>query len=66
MPHTSTAEAQLFCDRLQQLLPGVCQQIDDVQVKLSVGLTDFVSGTEESASDMLARATNLLYHAKDA
>jgi diguanylate cyclase (GGDEF)-like protein len=66
MPHTSTAEAQLFCDRLQQLLPGVCQQIDDVQVKLSVGLTDFTSGTEESASDILARATNLLHHAKDA
>jgi PleD family two-component response regulator len=66
MPHISTAEAQLFCGRLKQLLEGMCKQIDGVQVKLSVGLTDFVSGTDESASDMLARATYLLHHAKDA
>lgn len=66
MPQTSTAEAQLFCDRLKQLLAGICKQIDGVQVTLSVGLTDFVSGTDESASDMLARATNLSHHAKDA
>jgi len=66
MPHTSTAEAQLFCDRLKQLLAGTCKQIDGVQVKLSVGLTDVVGGADESASDMLARATNLLHHAQDA
>lgn len=66
MPHTSTAEAQLFCDRLKQLLAEICEQIDGVQVKLNVGLTDSVGGTDESTSDILARATNLLHHAKDA
>jgi PleD family two-component response regulator len=66
MPQTSAAEAQLFCDRLKQLLAEISKQIEYVQVKLRVGLTDFVSGTDESASDMLARAMNLLHHAKDA
>jgi PleD family two-component response regulator len=66
MPHTSTSEAQLFCDRLKQLLAEIGEQIDGVQVKLNVGLTDFVSETDESASDILARATNLLHHAEDA
>jgi diguanylate cyclase (GGDEF)-like protein len=66
MPHISTAEAQLICDRLKQLSAEICKQIGGVQVKISVGLTDFVSGTDESVSAMLARVTNLLHHAKEA
>jgi diguanylate cyclase (GGDEF)-like protein len=66
MPHTPAAEAQLFCDRLKRLFAEKCKEIDGVQVKLSVGLADFVSGTDASGSDMLAKATALLQNAKDA
>jgi diguanylate cyclase (GGDEF)-like protein len=66
MPHTSTADAQLFCDRLKRLFAEKCKQIDGVQVKLSVGLADFATEADESGSDMLARATALLQSAKDA
>ena len=65
MPHTPTEDAQLFCDRLKRLFEEKCKEIDGVQVKLSVGLADFVSGTDESGSDMLAKATTLLQNAKE-
>jgi diguanylate cyclase (GGDEF)-like protein len=66
MPHTSTADAQLFCDRLKRLFAEKCRETDGTQVKLSIGLTDFVSGADESGPDMLAKATTLLQNAKDA
>jgi len=66
MPHTPAAAAQLFCDRLKRLFAEKCKEIDGVQVKISVGLADFVSGTDASGSDMLAKATALLQNAKDA
>jgi diguanylate cyclase (GGDEF)-like protein len=65
MPHTSTADAQLFCDRLKRLFSEKCNEIDGVQVKLSLGLADLASGMDESGSDLLAKATALLQNAKD-
>ena len=66
MPHTSTADAQLFCNRLKGLFEQKCNEIGGVQVKLSVGLADVAGETLESGSDMLAKATTLLQNAKDA
>jgi diguanylate cyclase (GGDEF)-like protein len=65
MPQTSMADAQLFCERLKRLFVERCKEFDGARVKLSVGLADFVNGTDKSASDMLARATALLQNAKD-
>jgi diguanylate cyclase (GGDEF)-like protein len=65
MPHTSAADAQLFCNRLKRLFAEKCNEIDGVQVKLSVGLADLASGMDESGSDILAKATTLLQNAKD-
>jgi hypothetical protein len=36
-----------------------------MQVKLTFGLADFVGETDESGSDMLAKATTLLQNAKE-
>jgi len=65
MPHTATAEAQLFCDRLKRLFAEKCSEIDGLQITLSLGLADLASGMDESGSDLLAKATALLQNAKD-
>ena len=66
MPHSSTADAQLLCHRLRCLFEEKCNAAEGMQVKLSVGLADYVRETDESGSDMLAKASTLLQSAEEA
>ena len=63
MPHSSTAEAQPFCDRLKLIFEKTCNQIDCLQLKLTQGSADFVPGTDESGSDLIAKALASLHNA---
>jgi CRP-like cAMP-binding protein/preprotein translocase subunit SecF len=63
MPHSSTAEAQLLCNRLKLLFEQKCNQLDCMQLKLTVEIADFVPETDESASELLARVLSLLQNA---
>jgi GGDEF domain-containing protein len=63
MPHSSTADAQLLCNRLRCLFEEKCNEAQGMQVKLSFRLADFVGETDEGGSDMLAKATTLLQNA---
>jgi diguanylate cyclase (GGDEF)-like protein len=65
MPHCSSDDAQLLCDRLRCLFEEKCNQTDGIQIKLTVGIADFVSETDECGSDMLAKATTLLQNATE-
>jgi diguanylate cyclase (GGDEF)-like protein len=65
MPHSSTDDAQLLCNRLRCLFEEKCNESQGMQVKLIFGLADFVSETDESGSDILAKATTLLQNAKE-
>jgi hydrophobe/amphiphile efflux-3 (HAE3) family protein len=66
MPHSSMADAQLLCKRLRYLFEEKCNAAEGMQVKLSVGLADYVRETDESGSDMLAKASTLLQNAEEA
>jgi hydrophobe/amphiphile efflux-3 (HAE3) family protein len=66
MPHSSTADAQLFCNRLRYLFEEKYNEAEGMQVKLTVGLADYVRETDESGSDMLAKATTCLQNAEEA
>jgi len=57
LPHSSMVEAQLLCDRLRLLFEEKCNQIECMQLKLSVGLADSAPETNESGFDLVARAT---------
>jgi diguanylate cyclase (GGDEF)-like protein len=65
MPHSSTADAQLLCDRLRSLFQEKSNEFQGIQVKLTFGLADFEGGMDESGSDMLAKANTLLENAKE-
>jgi diguanylate cyclase (GGDEF)-like protein len=65
-PHSSGADAQLLCNRLRYLFEEKCNAAEGMQVKLSVGIADFVRETDESGSDMLAKASTLLQNAEEA
>jgi hypothetical protein len=65
MPHSSTADAQLLCNRLRYLFEEKCNAAEGMQVKLTVGIADYVRETDESGSDMLARATARLQNAEE-
>ena len=65
MPHSSTADAQLLCNRLRGLFEEKCNAAQGMPLKLTFGLADFVGETDESGSDMLAKATALLENAEE-
>lgn len=65
MPHSTTADAQLLCNRLRDLFEEKCDEAQGMQLKLTFGLADFVGETDKSGSDMLARATALLENAEE-
>jgi diguanylate cyclase (GGDEF)-like protein len=65
MPHSTTADAQLLCNRLRRLFEEQCRQGRNMQARLTFGLADFESETDEHGPDMLARATELLENAKE-
>jgi GGDEF domain-containing protein len=65
MPHSSTADAQLLCNRLKCLFEEKCDEARGMPVKLTFGLADFVRETDEGGSDLLARATALLENAEE-
>jgi len=66
MPHSSTADAQLLCNRLRTLYEEKCNAAGGRQVKLTVGIAEYGRETDESGSDMLARATARLQNAEEA
>jgi hypothetical protein len=66
MPHSSTADAQLLCNPLRYLFEEKYNAAEGMQVKLTVGLADYVRETDESGSDMLAKATTCLQNAEEA
>lgn len=63
LPHSSTAEVQLLCDRLKLLFEEKCNSVDCMQLKLTVGLADFVPETDKSGSDLISRASASLQNA---
>jgi diguanylate cyclase (GGDEF)-like protein len=65
MPHSTTVEAQLLCNRLRRLFEEKCSEGRDMQVRLTLGLADFESETDKHGPDMLARATKLLENAEE-
>jgi hypothetical protein len=65
MPHSSKAEVRLLCKRLELLFEEICNQVDCLQLKLTIGLADYVSGSNESGADFIARASASLQNAVD-
>ena len=63
MPHASTAEARLLCDRLKLLFEEKCNEVDCMQLKLTVGLAEFVPDSDKSGSDLISRASLSLQNA---
>ena len=63
MPHSSKAEARLLCNRLELLFEEICNEVDCLQLKLTIGLADYVSGSNESGADFIARASASLQNA---
>jgi diguanylate cyclase (GGDEF)-like protein len=66
MPHVSTADAQLLCNRLRTLFEEKCNAAEGMQVKLTVGIAEYVRQTDESGSDLLAKATARLQNTEEA
>jgi hypothetical protein len=64
MPHSSTADAKLLCNRLKSLFEEKCDEAQGMPLKLTFGLADFARDTDEGGSDLLARATALLENTK--
>jgi GGDEF domain-containing protein len=66
MPHSSKADAKLLCNRLRDLFEEKFNEAQgEMPLKLTFGLADFVRETDESGSDLLARATALLENAEE-
>jgi diguanylate cyclase (GGDEF)-like protein len=65
MPHSSTVDAQLLCNRLRTLFEEKCNAAEGMQIKLTVGIADCVRGADESGSAILARATVGLQKAEE-
>ena len=63
MPQSSTADAQLLCNRLRYLFDEKSNVLQGIQVKLTFGLADFEGETDVSGSDMLAKAKAFLENA---
>ena len=57
MPHSSAADTQLLCNRLRTLFEEKCNAAEGMQVKLTIGIADYVRETDESGADLLAKAT---------
>jgi diguanylate cyclase (GGDEF)-like protein len=66
MPHSSRADARLLCNRLRYLFEEKCNAAEGMQVKLAVGIVDYVRETDESGFDMLAKASTHLQNAEEA
>ena len=65
MPHSSMADAQLLCNRLRYLFEEKCNVAEGMQVKLTVGIADYVCETDQIGSDMLERATVRLQNSEE-
>jgi diguanylate cyclase (GGDEF)-like protein len=65
MPHSSTADAQLLCNRLRALFEEKHDEARGMPLKLTFGLADFAKERDKGGSDLLARATALLENAED-
>jgi diguanylate cyclase (GGDEF)-like protein len=65
MPQSSKAEVRLLCKRLELLFEEICNEVDCLQLKLTIGLADYVSGSNESGADFIARASASLQNAVD-
>ena len=63
MPHASATEAQLLCDRLKLLFKEKCNEVDCMQLELTVGIADFVPETDKSGFDLISRASLSLQNA---
>jgi diguanylate cyclase (GGDEF)-like protein len=63
MPHSSAAEAQPFCNRLKLIFEKTCNEIDCLQLKLTLGSADFVPGTDESGLDLISKVSASLQNA---
>jgi GGDEF domain-containing protein len=57
IPHSSAAEAHHLCKRLKNLFEETRNTTEDIPVTLNLGLADFRLDTDESGSDLVARAT---------
>jgi diguanylate cyclase (GGDEF)-like protein len=65
MPQSSKAEVRLLCKRLELLFEEICNEVDCLQLKLTIGLADYVSGSNESGADFIAKASASLQNAVD-
>ena len=68
MPHSSAADAKRLCNRLRGFFEEKCEEAGGagtIPLKLTFGLADFIRETDESGSELLARATALLENAKE-
>ena len=54
---------RLLCNRLELVLEEICNEVDCLQLKLPIGLADYVSGSNESGADFIARASANLQNA---
>lgn len=68
LPSTASSEGLEFCERLHQAIDKAVLKFNGSAIRytVSIGLSEFDNGSEDSIDDLLARADLALYQAKQA
>ncbi|MEJ2169742.1 MAG: diguanylate cyclase [Desulfobacterales bacterium] len=66
MPNTKLADAEKFCERLRQKIEKTTVEYDskEIQFTVSIGLAQFSPAADKSIADLIKRADDGLYAAK--
>ena len=66
MPNTRLSDAQIFCERLRKKIENKAVRYDSKKIRstVSIGLVQFSTDLDKSISDLIKRADDRLYAAK--